>query len=138
MSVSLCFLHVVCSLGRDMRQQGRVQRLKAHEYILGSKRVHNCFSIFVCKFCVLQEGTCVRCIEYSGDGCTSTASLGRGVQYCFPMFSACFLFLANGHVPARSITAVKGPQVQLRQQEEYMTVFLYLSANFGLFKKVQV
>jgi hypothetical protein len=52
------------------------------------------------------------------------------------MFSACLLLLANGHVPARKITAVKGARVQVSQQEEHMTVFLYLSANFGLFKKV--
>jgi hypothetical protein len=44
----------------------------------------------------------------------------------FSKFSASFLFLANGHVPAGSITAVKCPQVQLRQQEEYLSFFFYI------------
>jgi hypothetical protein len=61
---------------------------------------------------------------YSGDGCTSTASLSSGVHYCFLMFSTCFLFSWNGHVPAGSSTAFKGARVQLRQQDEYMTVSL--------------
>jgi hypothetical protein len=82
---------------------------------------------YFCKLWILHVGTGVRCIKYSSGGYSSTASLGRGVQYCFPMFSACFLLLADGHVPARSITAVKGARVQVSQQEEHMTVFLYLS-----------
>jgi hypothetical protein len=44
----------------------------------------------------------------------------------FSKFSASFLFLANGHVSAGSITAVKCPQVQLRQQEEYLSFFFYI------------
>jgi hypothetical protein len=41
-------------------------------------------------------------------------------------------------VPAVPSTVVKGAGVHLRQQEEYMTVKLYLSAKFGFFRKVQV
>jgi hypothetical protein len=41
-------------------------------------------------------------------------------------------------VPSGSSTAVKGARVQLRKQEEYITVSLYLSANIGFCKKVQV
>ena len=41
-------------------------------------------------------------------------------------------------VPAVSSTAVKGARVHLRQQEEYITVSLYLSANIGFCKKIQV
>jgi hypothetical protein len=40
------------------------------------------------------------------------------------MFSACFLFSVKRQVPAVSSTAVKGAQVHLMQQEEYMTVSL--------------
>lgn len=54
------------------------------------------------------------------------------------MFSARCLFSGNGHVPAGSITAVKGARVQVSQQEEHMTASVYLSANFGLCKKIQV
>jgi hypothetical protein len=54
------------------------------------------------------------------------------------VFSACCLFSGKGRVPAGPSTAVKGARVQLRQQEEYMTVSLYLSANIGFCKKVQV
>jgi hypothetical protein len=77
-------------------------------------------------------------VEYNGDGCTSTASLARGAQEFFPLFSARCLFSGKGRVPAGPSTAVKGARVQLRQQEEYMTVSLYLSANIGFCKKVQV
>jgi hypothetical protein len=74
--VSLCFLHVFCSLGMDTCQQGRVQRLRAHEYSLGSKR-NTClflYNLFFCKLWILQEGTGVSFVEYGGDGCTTTAS----------------------------------------------------------------
>jgi hypothetical protein len=54
------------------------------------------------------------------------------------MFSACFIFSGKGHVPAGSSTAVKGVRVLLRQQDEYITVSLYLSANFVICKKVHV
>jgi hypothetical protein len=47
-----------------------------------------------------------------------------GIHDCFPMLSACFLLLANGHVPARSITAVKGARVQLRYELGHRSVSL--------------
>ena len=82
--------------------------------------------MFICKFWVLHEGTGVRCVEYSDDGCTSTASLARGVQKFFPMFSGCFLFTGKRQVPAGSSTVGNVARVQLRQQEEYNTAFLGL------------
>jgi hypothetical protein len=41
-------------------------------------------------------------------------------------------------MPTRSRTEVKGARVQLRQQEQYMTVSLFLSANCGFCKKAEV
>jgi hypothetical protein len=96
------------------------------------------FPYVICMFFILWQGTCASKVDYSGEGRTSTASIGTRAQECFPMFSACFLLLSNGHVPVRSITAVKGARVQVSQQQEHMIVFLYLSANFGLLQKVQV
>ena len=107
----------------------RVQLRQQEEYMT--------FYMLVCKFWVLHEGTGVRCVEYSGDGCTSTASIARGVQEFFPMFYACFLFTGKGQVPAGSSTAVKGAQIPLGQKEEYMTVSICLSVNFGFSMKVQ-
>jgi hypothetical protein len=54
------------------------------------------------------------------------------------MFYACFLFYVNGHIPAGLTTVVKGARVQLRQQVQYMTVSLFLSANCGFCKKAEV
>ena len=73
-------------------------------------------------FFVTCEWTCASKVDYSGEGRTSTASIGTGAQECFPMFSACFLFSVKRQVPAISSTAVKGAQVHLMQQEEYMSV----------------
>jgi hypothetical protein len=64
--------------------------------------------------------------------------LARGAQGFSPVFSARCLFSGKGRVPAEPSTAVKGARVQLRQQEEYRTVSLYLSGNIGFCKKVQV
>jgi hypothetical protein len=90
-------------------------------------------SLFMSVNCgFLQKGTGARRVEYSGDGFTSTSSQAREVQLCFPVFSACCLFFGKGHVPAGSSTAVKGARVHLRQKEEYMTVSLYLPANYRL------
>jgi hypothetical protein len=38
-------------------------------------------------------------------------------------------FSGNEHVPAGWSTSVKGARIQFRQQEQNMTVSLYLSAN---------
>jgi hypothetical protein len=54
------------------------------------------------------------------------------------MFSACFLFSVKRQVPAVSSTAVKGAQVHLMQQEEYMTVSLKKKSNCGFCGKVHV
>jgi hypothetical protein len=54
------------------------------------------------------------------------------------VFSARCLFFGKGHAPAGSSTAVEGARVHLSHQEEYMTVSLILSANFGFCTKVQV
>jgi hypothetical protein len=82
------------------------------------------FPYVICMFFVTCEWTCASKVDYSGEGRTSTASIGTGAQECFPMFSACFLFSVKRQVPAVSSTAVKGAQVHLMQQEEYMTVSL--------------
>jgi hypothetical protein len=82
------------------------------------------FPYVICMFFVTCEWTCASKVDYSGGGRTSTASIGTGAQECFPMFSACFLFSVKRQVPAVSSTAVKGAQVHLMQQEEYMTVSL--------------
>ena len=111
---SACFLFT----GKGQVPAGSSTAVKGAWVPLGQKEEYMTVSICLSVnfgFC-RKEGTGVRCVEYSGDGCTSTASLARGVQECFHMFSACFLFTGKGQVPAGSSTVVKGARVQLGQQ----------------------
>jgi hypothetical protein len=68
--------------------------------------------------------------------CRPRVHLGHQEEY-MSVSSSCFLFTVKRHVPAGSSTVGNVARVQLKQQEDNMTVSLYLSSNFGFCKKVQ-